>query len=288
MDPDRSLDDWLRQSIERGCTIAAMVDTMVASGHTEARASLTVLGAFARWQPAALGLDERATAPPPADRPGTPLVADSRLTLDGRNVDVALVCDPPRLAVLDGLLDGDECATVVAAARGRLEPSCVVGEGGAPGRVDPSRTSSGTALRAADHATVGALRRRVVELVGLPDSHLEPVQVLRYRPGDAYAPHDDYFEPDSGDIAAGQRVATVIVYLNDVAAGGATVFGDGWLRITPRPGRAVWFTYRGDGSAGDVAARHAGAPVEDGEKWIATLWCRDRPYGPGPGSGSGR
>ena len=63
---------------------------------------------------------------------------------------------------------------------------------------------------------------------GLPPSHGEPAQVLRYLPGQRYDVHPDFFDPEDAYSLAngGQRLYTCLVYLTTVpaAAGGATFF----------------------------------------------------------------
>jgi prolyl 4-hydroxylase len=76
----------------------------------------------------------------------------------------------------------------------------------------------------------------------------------------------------------GQRVATMICYLSSVESGGATLFPEVRLEVRPLPGRAVYFTYVDSDGAVDRMSLHGGAPVHAGEKWIATQWCRQRPY----------
>ena len=50
------------------------------------------------------------------------------------------------------------------------------------------------------------------------------------------------------------------------------------LDVKPRRGSALYFEYRN--AAGELDARclHAGVPVIQGEKWIATKWLRQGPY----------
>lgn len=52
----------------------------------------------------------------------------------------------------------------------------------------------------------------------------EDIQVLRYEPGQKYEPHYDYFADKVNIARGGHRVATVLMYLTDVAKGGETVF----------------------------------------------------------------
>ncbi|RWW68932.1 hypothetical protein BHE74_00023507 [Ensete ventricosum] len=52
----------------------------------------------------------------------------------------------------------------------------------------------------------------------------EDIQVLRYEPGQKYDPHYDYFSDKVNIARGGHRIATVLMYLTDVAKGGETVF----------------------------------------------------------------
>jgi len=102
--------------------------------------------------------------------------------------------------------------------------------------------------------------------------------VLRYKPGAEYKPHYDYFIPDAPGTSriianGGQRVATVVIYLNDVERGGGTTFPDVGLEVMPKRGHAVFFAY--DQPDPSTLTLHAGAPVIEGEKWIAVKWLRE-------------
>jgi len=74
----------------------------------------------------------------------------------------------------------------------------------------------------------------------------------------------------------GQRIASVVMYLNTPEEGGGTGFPHIGLTVTAMRGSAVYFAYE----TGDQASLHAGLPVIKGEKWIATKWLRERPYQP--------
>ena len=74
----------------------------------------------------------------------------------------------------------------------------------------------------------------------------------------------------------GQRVATLIMYLHEPEAGGATVFPDAALSVLPKRGSAVFFSYSQPHP--DSLSLHGGAPVLAGEKWIATKWLRERAF----------
>jgi hypothetical protein len=48
--------------------------------------------------------------------------------------------------------------------------------------------------------------------------------VLRYKHGEKYERHYDYFSDNVNTLRGGHRIATVLMYLTDVAEGGETVF----------------------------------------------------------------
>ena len=105
----------------------------------------------------------------------------------------------------------------------------------------------------------------------------EGLQILRYRPGAEYKPHYDYFDPaQPGSVPilkrGGQRVASLVTYLNTPTAGGATTFPDVALEVAPIRGNAVFFSY--DRPHPVTRSLHGGAPVLEGEKWVATKWLR--------------
>lgn len=111
------------------------------------------------------------------------------------------------------------------------------------------------------------------------------MQVLRYRTGGHTAPHFDFLIPsnaaNSESIArSGQRISTLIVYLNDVTEGGETIFPAAGLAVVPRRGNALYFEYTNSRQQVDQWTLHASAPVVSGEKWVVTKWMRARRFVP--------
>jgi prolyl 4-hydroxylase len=214
---------------------------------------------------------------------------DNQFVRDGRIIGVDALVASPRLAVLSGLLSTAECEALIAAARALMAPSLVIDERNIGNTVDDMRTSSGMHFPLGESPVADELQRRIMSIIGLPLDRAEPLQVLRYGPGEEYVPHFDFFDVDEpastmGDGPAttvsrfGQRVATMICYLSAVESGGATVFPEIGLEVRPLPGRAVYFTYLDEDGAVDRRSLHGGAPVHAGEKWIVTQWCRELPY----------
>jgi prolyl 4-hydroxylase len=113
----------------------------------------------------------------------------------------------------------------------------------------------------------------------------EGLQLLHYHPGARSAPHFDFLTPGNAANEAslarsGQRVSSLVIYLNDVERGGATVFPEIGLAVTPRQGHAVHFEYANSRGDVDLSSVHAAEPVEAGEKWVLTKWMREREFVP--------
>ena len=89
-------------------------------------------------------------------------------------------------------------------------------------------------------------------------------------------PHLDCLEEAGQVLLGGQRVGTVLVYLNDVDEGGATRFPALDLEVAPRELQAVaWANVRTDGVP-DVRARHEALPTT-ATKAAVNCWVRAFP-----------
>ena len=122
---------------------------------------------------------------------------------------------------------------------------------------------------------IHALNRRLAAASGTGVEQGEPLQVLRYRPGQQYRPH---FDAIPG--LANQRVATALVYLNEDYEGGETCFVRSGLKVKGRRGDAIVFRNTTDEGRADPASEHAGLPVTAGVKLIASRWICAAPYTP--------
>ena len=138
------------------------------------------------------------------------------------------------------------------------------------------------------HPAVLPVLRRLCELTGLPMSRTEPLQVVRYLPGQEYRPHQDWFDPGGAAYAAnvakgGQRLVSCFVYLADLpkGAGGETWFPSLGLRFTPEAGKALVWYNRSASSDGPMDDRvlHGGLKLERGIKWGLNCWFRERDRG---------
>jgi len=194
-----------------------------------------------------------------------------------RQVKVVMALRQPRVIVFSDLLSEDECDGIVALATKRLARSETVATAADGSEVNAARTSDGMFFERCETELIRRVESRIATLLRWPLDHGEGLQVLRYRPGAEYQPHYDYFDP--GHVSTpgilkrgGQRVGTLVIYLNTPEAGGSTIFPDIGLDVAPVKGNAVFFSY--DRPHPSTQTLHGGSPVVAGEKWVATKWLR--------------
>jgi prolyl 4-hydroxylase len=277
--------DWLAGNVVRGCADGEMLEAMRGSGFDEhyARVAISVVRSMTeRVQQQAPEMIAAATEVAVRADP-IRLPAGSRVRVADREVGIGFVLADPNVALVRDLLSEQECERLIAMSAGKLTRSSVLDRRTGSDQISAVRTSAGTFFERGENAIVSRLEQRIAALTGLPVEHGEPLQILHYKPGNEYLAHHDWFDPadpGSGEVLrnGGQRVITVIVYLNEVAAGGETRFPEIGLDIRPHRGSAVYFEYLNAAGDPDRRCLHAGVPVEQGEKWIATKWLRQGPY----------
>jgi len=145
------------------------------------------------------------------------------------------------------------------------------------------RTSETCDLNSAD-PTVKRVELAIAELLGILPAHGESLQGQRYEVGQEFKAHTDYFEPTGQDYAkyctvSGQRTWTVMIYLNEVEAGGATRFKAIDKIVQPETGKLLaWNNLRPNGTVNPSTLHHA-MKVRGGTKYVITKWFRERPWG---------
>lgn len=191
----------------------------------------------------------------------------------------------PLIRVCDDFVSEEEAAVIIQEFESQLQRSNVMkSDGGSePG---PARTSFTSYLPAGDPNSesnalrvIDAIENRASMLLGIPVSQIETLQLLRYREGQKYEPHHDYFKNDEKN----NRTATALVYLNDLPenSGGETRFPELNLSIKPVRGRAVMWSncvVRGENVVCDSRTLHGGDPPRsETTKYALNIWARGLP-----------
>jgi len=279
---------WIVAQAEAGCRPEDVLQAMKSSGWDEevaiAAMEQTLSQRLTELRPAAMvNMLPEAAASNSATVHNLPLpepsleAASSVLHPGGHAVHVLTSMRHPRVIVFGGLLSDAECDGLMALAGPRLLRSETVDNATGGSEVNASRTSDGMFFERGETELITRIEARIGTLLRWPVDHGEGLQILRYRPGAEYRPHHDYFDPAHAGTPkilerGGQRLATLVMYLNTPDGGGATTFPDVSLEVAPIRGNAVFFSY--DRAHPSTRTLHGGAPVTAGEKWVATKWLR--------------
>lgn len=276
------LRQWIVAQAQAGVAPEQVLEAMKSSGWQE-DVAIKALEETLRGH-----LTEQAKAAPqnheslPVPVPDAPIAdSPSKIRVLDRDVTVLMNMKHPRVIVLGGLLSDAECDQIIALAGPRMARSETVDNITGGSEVNVARTSRGMFFERGETGVIERVERRVAALLGWPVENGEGLQVLHYKPGAEYKPHYDYFDPVHPGSApilkrGGQRVGTLLMYLNTPKKGGGTTFPDVGLEVAPIKGNAVFFSY--DRAHVDTKSLHGGAPVIEGEKWVATKWLREREF----------
>ena len=270
------LREWVAAQLAVGHSVPSLRASMRAAGWHDNVADV-VLGEIAARAAGIAAVEEPRKKMPGPDLLGSPLYIDA----GDRRVQVLQTMQHPRVIVFGDLVSDDECEALIAAARLRLARSLTVETQTGGEALNVDRTSDGMFFERGENAFVARLEQRIAALLQWPLEFGEGLQILRYSPGAQYRPHFDYFDPGEPGTPTilrrgGQRVATLVMYLQEPEQGGGTTFPDVGLEVAPKRGTGVFFSY----DRPDPATRtlHGGAPVLAGEKWVATKWLREREF----------
>jgi prolyl 4-hydroxylase len=201
------------------------------------------------------------------------------MTLDGNGDPIAVpepkvLSERPDVRIFEGLVTPTECAYLIQTAEPLFLPSMIYRDGQAT--LDTIRTSDGAAIGwLIEDPAIHALNRRVAKATGTRYLQGEPLQVLRYSPGQEYRPHFDFLEGTENP-----RPWTALIYLNEDFEGGATAFVQTDLQVRGKTGDVIVFRNDGPGNLREPLAEHAGLPVTRGTKYLATRWIRERRWIP--------
>lgn len=278
--------EWLARAAATGDARAACQLGLLAGDNVKtaplAQAALASAAA-AGFEPARTALGAAAAESPPD---WDALAAAADLAAFEAPIDVRPERERPRIQIVPDLLPAWTCRYVIALAAPVLTRGKVVDEtGGESVRSERSNTVKNFGLMDSD-VILELINQRVADAAAMPAQNAEGLGVLHYAPGERYAPHVDYI-PDTPQNAAhlaarGQRVRTLLVYLNEGFEGGATEFPRLSASYKPPAGSALIFDSVGPDGRVDPMTLHTGAPPTRGEKWVISKWFRTRPLRPGP------
>ncbi len=175
----------------------------------------------------------------------------------------------PKPVVIENFLSENELIHIKQRAESKLQVSTVAKDR----KVDEKIRKSETAWLSTEDPIVKSVVERCISHTDRPIENCEQLQVLRYKPGGHYQPHQDVFYEDKN-----KRVHTFILALNDEYEGGETSFPNIKEKYKLRAGDALFFDTLDNYGLDTSDALHGGEPVKKGEKWVCNLWVHKYPY----------
>ncbi|MCF2514103.1 2OG-Fe(II) oxygenase [Sphingomonas sp. G124] len=260
-----SRDLFHRAAIAGSETAAAIYRAFMASG----------TGGPADWNKAIELLELASRSDPEAGRE-LQLISEMRLSSEGDPLgtfSADRISNSPDVVMYRSLFTDAECDFLIARAMPGMVPSTVVDPQTGELVPNPIRTSDATGFPlVSESPAIHALCRRLAAASGTHVKQGEPLQILRYRPGQEYRAHFDAI-----GNADNQRVLTFLVYLNDDFEGGETHFAKPDIKVKGRKGDGLLFRNADADGRPDLNSQHSGLPVTAGEKFLASRWIRERP-----------
>jgi len=171
--------------------------------------------------------------------------------------------------VIENFLSENERIHIKQEAKSKLHVSTVDKDR----RVDEQIRKSETAWLSTEDPIVRRVVERCVSRTDRPIENCEQLQVLRYKEGGHYNPHQDVFYQDKN-----KRLYTFIIALNDEYDGGETAFPYLNEKYKLNAGDALFFHTLDNYGLDTSDALHGGQPVKSGEKWVCNLWVHKYPY----------
>lgn len=200
-----------------------------------------------------------------------------------RRSDIELLHSDPQILIIRDLISVEDSLALIESAKDKMKRATVYNESTGDLREATYRTSHVAWLRRDENAVVDAVVRRIAAVTGLDVALADALQIQRYDVnGGRYEPHVDFGSvkyPGLWNETRGNRLATVILYLNDAYHGGATVFTKLGVKVQPSQGDGVFWYNLLPAGIGDYRTKHAACPSYPSnaskEKWAANLWIRE-------------
>ncbi len=181
--------------------------------------------------------------------------------------------------VYENIITDEESSYIIAQSSKCFTDSTVVGD-----KVEPTVRLSKTCWLYKSDPKIRSIIQRICELNQLPIENAEDLQVVKYDQDGYYNEHHDSCCDNNQECKdfikrGGQRVTTMVIYLNDDFEGGTTKFPNlGKEYKPPKNSGILFYPLEQDGTKCHPKALHAGTPVTKGTKYIANVWIRENTF----------
>lgn len=198
-----------------------------------------------------------------------------------KNFDDSYYSHHQKIELLPNFLSSQECDHIIEISNAKFQQSKVIGQNGEIIDDIRNRSSYSAMLNSFPNDPIlNNIYNKVSKLLNYPIDNIEYLQCVRYEEEQFFNFHFDTFnykgykEKEDNNFQ-GQRIITILVYLNDDFFGGETSFPNMRRRVLPKKGLALkFYNLRADGEV-DTDSLHGGLPVFKGVKYALNIWINN-------------
>jgi len=200
---------------------------------------------------------------------------NNRITKLAKKVDTNLV----QLYTIEKFVTKEDCDEIIEHINETAIPSTVANKQDKQ-LITNYRTSSTAHIHIGKKDLIDILDAKLSCALGLDFGLGEVTQGQKYKIGEYYKEHFDFFCPrakkeyDTYCEFMGQRTWTTMLYLNDVEEGGETYFKYLNLKLKPKRGTLLAWNNLYKNGEPNYKTTHEALPPKSGSKYILTKWWR--------------
>ena len=194
--------------------------------------------------------------------------------------DIEVLSEDPIIFTIDNFLTEEECEHFIKIAQPNLKRAFV--SDNKVGVFSAGRTGTNTWIKHDTDKITKKIAMKVSIILNIPLKNAESFQAIHYDVSQRYNQHYDGYKKEDTEKCrrclkfGGQRIATALLYLNDVEEGGGTSFPNLNIVSKAKKGKMIVFENCIKNTT-DIHPNslHAGMPVIKGEKYAINLWFRE-------------
>jgi 2OG-Fe(II) oxygenase superfamily len=193
------------------------------------------------------------------------------------------LCSSPYVTLTRDFLTKEEIDHLITTAKPNMVAAQVIDPKTSQSVPHEYRSGKNYFFSKSQDLVIKQIEEKIAAMTNTRIAQFEGIQVNYYGIGDEFKAHPDYLDDTLEGHrplfkTGGQRIISVLMYLNTPEEGGETFFDALNIRVKPEPGSVLMWSNIDRQQKPDKRSYHGSRPVFKGEKWSATCWIRERNF----------